>query len=152
MFRMLRVGDRLEQMVVARGAAAVVRRAGAGAGEAGDRLGRGAGQKFFYKHVMLPAVTEVILVDQPVLGSMQQIAEPELSFIMALGVRSEELREPILGGIGLIGILRQAEGMQVAVGPAKGQLQHGVELGQFDRGGDEEPSPDGRPEVEQSDL
>ena len=52
---------------------------------------------------MLPAVTEVILVDQPVLGRMEQIAAPELLFIMTLGVRSEKLSEVILGGIGLIG-------------------------------------------------
>ena len=152
MVRMFGVGDRFEQIIVARGPAAVIRWTGAGAGDAGDRLGRGAWQKFFHQHLMLPAVTEVVLINQPVLGSMQQIAEAELLFLMALGVRSEKLRERILGGIGLIGILLQAEGVQVTVGPAKGQLQHGVELGQFDRGGDKQAAPDGRLDGEQGDL
>ena len=42
--------------------------------------------------------------------------------------------------------------MQVRVGPAKGPLQHGVQLGQFDRRRDEQAAPDGRPDIEQGDL
>ena len=117
------MGDSIEQVVVAGNAAAILGRTGAGAGQTSDGFGRSARQDFFDEDFVLPTVTEVILVDQPVLGSMEQVAEPELLFLMVLGVRAEKLRERILGGIGLIGILPQAESVQVTVGPAKGQLQ-----------------------------
>ena len=83
------VGDSFEQVVVAGDTTAILGRSGAGAGQTSDGFGRSARQDFFDEDFVLPTVTEVILVDQPVLGGMEQVAEPELLFVMMLGVRAE---------------------------------------------------------------
>src|ERR1035438_3147994 len=82
---------------------------------------------------------------------MQQVAEPELLLVMALA-GARKILTPVVGVDCLIRVLPQAESVQVAVGPAEAELEHGVELGQLDRGRNEQAAPNGRLNVEQGDL
>jgi len=68
---------------------------------------------------MLPAVTEVVLVDEPVVFGMEPIAKAYSLLIVRLA-HAEEVCAPVVGAGGMIGIPLKAEGLQMAIGPAEG--------------------------------
>ena len=63
---MLRVSHGFDQVFVTGDAAAVLRRTGAGAGQAGDGPVGDPREEFLDKDFILPTVAEVVLVDDPV--------------------------------------------------------------------------------------
>lgn len=81
---------------------------------------------------------------------MEQIAKADLLFIVRLA-HAEEVCAPVVGIGGLVGLPLKAEGVQMAIGPAEGELEHIVQFGQFDCGRDKQAAPDGGPDVEQRD-
>jgi hypothetical protein len=100
---------------------------------------------------MLPAVTEIVFVDEPVVLGMEEIAKADLLFIMRLG-HPGEICGPVVRVGGLVGLLLKPESVKMAIGPAEGELEDVVQLGQFYRGRDKQAAPDGGPDVEERDL
>jgi hypothetical protein len=91
-------------------------------------------------HVVLPAVTKIVEVLQTVTLRMKQVTKPILALVVLpipVGPVS-----PQVGGVCLVRILPNAEGMQVAVRPAKGMLQHRVQERELDVGRHQESPPD----------
>ena len=90
----------------------------AGTGDAGLRL-----PYLFHLHLVLPAVTKVVFVDQCVAGIRSDLLQGELLLIQHLRTPSLQLgvELAILGAA-------HVKGVEMRVGPSHGDLDHGMEL------------------------
>ena len=100
--RVLRVGSRGDQLVAAY-AAAVFGRSWPSAGGADcRRRGLTAGQDDFEPHRMLPAIPEVVLVEQHVTGIGQDLVEAHLLLGNAVLALARAIRAEVVLGAGTV--------------------------------------------------
>src|SRR4051794_425714 len=127
-----RVGQDLEEVLVAGDAAAVLGRTGARTVDAvrGPRTDRG--EPLPDPDVVVPAVAEVVRV-APLAGYRGRVPDGE-------GRLVAELAREVLDVA--VEDAAHVEQVQVVVLPAHRRLQHRVQLAQGQRGGDDEPPPD----------
>jgi len=141
----LEVGEGLKEFRVAADAAAILGRAGPRAGQAdgADLLAAVGWGDLFDLDLVLPAVADVVDVDELVTGLGRGVAEVDgvvIADVAPLGV-----------GLG-VAVWADLEHVEVAVGPAHGALEDVVELGEGEVAGDEDAAPDGRGGAEQNDF
>src|SRR3990170_2063472 len=139
-----RVAQHREQAHVAPRPAAVLGRAGAFAGETGRVALAFLGRKNLLDlHLVLPAVAEVVFVDQLVAFADELIETGRALVLEHVGKFS--------AGDAVL-LHTQPEGVHVAVGPAHGNLKNLVQLAELDVGRDLDAPPRGRMDVSQRDL
>ncbi len=127
-------------MLISGYTAAVVRRAGALAGEA-DGIARAClrGQHFLHVDLVFPAVTEVVFVHQRVARGGDTV---EAHVALALGLRIAHA----------VGIVADEELVHVGVGPAHRRLDYPVELTELGVAGHLDAPPDRRVTVPEGDF
>ena len=131
---MLRVGQRLQHVIVAVQTAGVLQRTGIFARQAKSRLEfRIGGQHLLQSQTVVPTVAKVILVNQLLPGTLQQISQSELALIVrpVLGHGERHVIEPRERN--LIGVFACMERMQMRIGPAHDHLHHIVQSRKPDR-------------------
>ena len=138
MIRMLRIADRLQELAITPDPSHILRRTDPFPCQYPrvSHLHGGRGNTFEHK-VMFPPITEIVLVDHPVLGLSQHVLESNLLLILAV--------DPELP-IGLpVKRLATPELMQMTVGPTHNDLEESVKLVEGHISRDLEPSPNWRP-------
>ena len=144
-FRMLRLPHSLQEMRVAAHPANVARRACSCSAE-NPRI-PGTGQMIdglLQEHLVLPAVTEVVLVHHSIPGLAEEIAQPYLAFLASLNRRSTQTGASLAGS--------WPKRVHVAIAPTHHDLENTVEIFQRDVAPDLDPSPHGRSDPLQGDL
>jgi hypothetical protein len=136
MLGMARSSDDVEQVLVAGRAAAVLRRAGAGAVEAGRRLG---GPVVLDADVVLPAVAEVVVVAED--GAVGDGADGDRPWIAEV---VQVIDVPVADAVEL-------EQPQMGVLPAHGGLEQAMQVGQSGALGNDDAPPHRRVDVPEAD-
>jgi hypothetical protein len=144
---MLGIGHRVEKVCVAGPAAHVLRRARPCTFQAARRRRTGAGRKDLFDHdLVLPGITEVVLVDEPI-ALFRQGTEPWLAFIVDGIAKHRDIV-----GIGrAVADAADLKLMEMAVRPAHGCLDIAMDPGQGDAAGHLNATPDKGFDTQQGD-
>jgi len=94
--------------------------------------------------VLLPQLAEIVLIAEGAVAAQAQVAEANLLRVVS------KADTPWLGDT--IGLAIDHESVEMAVGPAEGDLQHVMEVGDGSLAADEQPAPDRRADLDERDV